>query len=203
MPNQETPASKWRRLSYLLPLLVPTVVFLTFIVFYGLFLFCSPTNPCTPLSESEILAGISNLDQIRVAAYVARASWTLINGVHVLACLTAIVTAALVIYQALPEAQYPPRRRLMMIFIVIAAAVDISVAVAIWVTGDVSSPAQTLLRATVSQVRKFERLLVLSTASANIKDGNAITLAIPGAQRDEFALAITGADLLVTRRIGK
>ena len=54
-----------------------------------------------------------------------------------------------------------------------------------------------------TQVKTFERLLVLSTPSGKDKDANAITLAIPGAQRDEFALAITGAELLVTRRIGK
>ena len=51
-----------------------------------------------------------------------------------------------------------------------------------------------------TQVKSFENLMVLSIASPN-KNANVITLAIPRARRDEFALAVTGAELVLTRRI--
>jgi hypothetical protein len=152
MPTEKTPPSKWRRITYLLPLIVPALVLVTYFVFYIKFLVCLPANPCTPLSAAEILSGISNLDQTRVATYVARASWALINGVYVLASLGAIVTAVLVIYHALPVAEYPVRLKWMLILIVVVAAADISLVVALWTTKDVFSPAQTLLRATVGQM---------------------------------------------------
>ncbi|HUS11110.1 MAG TPA: hypothetical protein VMZ30_11650 [Pyrinomonadaceae bacterium] len=164
MSIEETPPSKWRRITYLLPLIVPGLVFVTFFVFYSQFLFCSPNDPCTPLTAAEILSGTSNLDQTRVATYVARASWALISGVHLLACLAAIVTAGLVIYQALPEPEpeYPKNLKWLLILIVVAAAADISLLVAIWVSTDVSSPAQTLLRTTVGQmvpsINRYNRL---------------------------------------------
>ena len=149
---EKIPPSKWRRITYLLPLIVPGLVLVTYFVFYVQFLVCSPANPCTPLSAAEILSGVSNLDQTRVAIYVARASWALINGVQVLASFAAIVTAVLVIYQALPVAEYPVRWKWMLILIVVVAAADISLVVAIFTAKDVYSPAQTLLRATVGQV---------------------------------------------------
>lgn len=150
--TEKTPPSKWRRISYLLPLIIPSLVAVTYFVFYIEFLVCSPDNPCTPLSETEILLGISNLDQTRVATYVARATWALINGVHLLACMAAVVTAGLVIYHALPEPKYSVRLKWMLILIVVAAAADISLVVAIGTTKDVFSPAQTLLRTTVGQM---------------------------------------------------
>lgn len=175
MSTKKTPRSKWRRLIVwlrdraperlpdLLPLLVPVVVFITFFVFYNRFLFCSKENPCTPLTAAEITAGISNLDQTRAAIYVARASWTLINGVHVLACLAAIVTAGIVIYRALPKPDYSRSKKWMLISIVVVAAADISILVAIWTLGDVSSPAQTLSHSTVGQMipwfNRYNRLL--------------------------------------------
>jgi Flp pilus assembly protein CpaB len=54
-----------------------------------------------------------------------------------------------------------------------------------------------------TEVKKFESLMVLSILQAN-KDTNlpnAIALAIPSAQRDAFASAVVGAELLLTRRI--
>ncbi|HUS11111.1 MAG TPA: hypothetical protein VMZ30_11655 [Pyrinomonadaceae bacterium] len=51
-----------------------------------------------------------------------------------------------------------------------------------------------------TQAKTFENLMVLSIAPAN-KDANAITLAIPRTQRDDFALAVTGGELVLTRRI--
>jgi hypothetical protein len=51
-----------------------------------------------------------------------------------------------------------------------------------------------------TEVKTFENLLVLSTAPPS-KETNVITLAMPRAQRDAFALAVTGAELVLTRRI--
>jgi len=163
MSIEETPPSKWYALTCLLPLIVPLVVLITFYLFYNQFLFCSTDNPCTPLSTAEIVSGISNLDQTRAAIYVARASWALINGVHVLACFAAIVTAGIVIYSALPKLDYSSSMKWMLIVIVVVAAADISVLVAIWASGDVSSPAQTLLRSTVGQmipwINRYNRMV--------------------------------------------
>lgn len=171
MSTEKTAPSKWYRLivrlpdllTDLLPLLVPIVVFVTFFIFYNTLLFCSSTNPCTPLTAAEIASGISNLDQTRAAIYVARASWALINGVHILACCAAIVTAGIVIYTALPKADYSVPMKWMLIFIVVVAAADFSILVAIWASGDVSSPAQTLLRPTVGQmvpwINRYNRLV--------------------------------------------
>lgn len=161
MTNTDGPAAKESRIIYFLPVIAPLVVIATFFVFYKGFLFCSATNPCSPLSAAEILAGVSNSDQTRVAAYVARATWTLVNGVHLLACLVAIVTAGVVIDHALmPE--YETKVRWLIILIVVALALDVSLLVAWWTAGDVWSPAQQLLRATVGQkvpgINKYNRL---------------------------------------------
>jgi len=51
-----------------------------------------------------------------------------------------------------------------------------------------------------TQVKAFENLLVLSTAPPS-KETNVITLALPRARRDEFALAVMDAELVLTRRI--
>ena len=155
-----TSPSTWRRIIYLLPLIVAVAVLATYFTFYKKFLYCEDARPCSPYTATEILSGVSPPDQIKVAAYVARASWTLINGVHVLACVLAIVTASIVIYQALSE--YKQSTRWMAVLIVIALAADISLFVALWTAAkDTYSPAQQLLRATVGQVvpwiNKFNR----------------------------------------------
>jgi len=52
-------------------------------------------------------------------------------------------------------------------------------------------------------LKKFENLMVLSIVQAN-KDTtlpNAIALAVPSAQRDDFAASVAGAELLLTRKI--
>jgi hypothetical protein len=50
-------------------------------------------------------------------------------------------------------------------------------------------------------VKKFEKLMVLVPANKDTNP-NAIVLAVPGAQRDEFSSALVGTQLLVTRKIG-
>lgn len=159
--DTDGPTSKGWRLIYFLPLIVPIVVIATFFLFYRGFLLCSADNPCSPLSVAEILAGVSSSEQTRVAVYVARATWTLVNGVHLLSCFVAIGTAGVVIYHAL-ESEYAPHVRLMIIMIAVALALDISLAAAWWTSGDVGSPAQQLLRATVGQkvpeINKYNRL---------------------------------------------
>jgi hypothetical protein len=150
MTNLDTPRSKWHRITYLLPLIAPLVVVVTFVIFYAQFLFCAPESPCNPLSSAELLAGLSSVVQTRVAAYVARSSWAVANGVHVIACLVAIVTASLVMYHALSE--YDTKVRWMIILIVVVLAADIALAIALWASIDVSSPGQELLRNTVGHV---------------------------------------------------
>ena len=51
-----------------------------------------------------------------------------------------------------------------------------------------------------TQVKTFENLMVLNIPPPG-KDATVITLAIPHTRRDEFALAVTGAELVLTRRI--
>ena len=47
-------------------------------------------------------------------------------------------------------------------------------------------------------LKKFEKVMVLSPAT---KDSSTIVLAVPSARRDEFALALVGTQLLITRKI--
>jgi hypothetical protein len=148
--NTDTSPSRWHRITYLLPLIVAAVVVATFYIFYGKFLFCSAVKPCSPLTATEILGSVGTADQIKVSVYVAKASWTLISGVHVLACLVAIVTAGIVIYHALSE--YEVKTRWIVMLIAIAFAADVSLLMAVWSSQDIYSPAQQLLRATVGQV---------------------------------------------------
>jgi len=166
LPNTNTAPSKWRRLTYLLPLFVALVVIVTYFIFYKHFLLCSANNPCSPLTATDILAGIGTGDETKVSIYVARASWTLIGGVHVLACLVAIVTGGIVIYQALSE--YDVKVRWMIVLIAIATAADVSLFVAVWASQDIYSPAQQLLRATVGQV--------LPSINTNMRIADALSL---------------------------
>jgi len=156
-----SPPSVWRRITYCLPLIVALVVAVTYFIFYKEFLFCSATNPCSPLNAAEVLSGVSTADPVKVASYVARASWTLISGVHVLACLVTIVTASLVIYRVLSVCEYRVEIRWITILIVVGVAADVSLVVALLTAHDTYSPAQQLLRATVGQVlpwiNKFNR----------------------------------------------
>lgn len=163
MPAQDTGLSKWWRLAYFLPLIVAVAVLSTHFIFYKKFLFCADV-PCSPFTAGEIAAGIASADQTRFAAYIARASWTLINGVHVLACVLAIVTASIVIYRALAT-EYPDNQtRRMIVLTVIVLAADVALFLALWTAEkDANSPAQQLLRATVGQahglpgINKFNR----------------------------------------------
>jgi hypothetical protein len=143
--------SKWHWITYLLPLIVPLVVVGTYVIFYRNFLYCSANEQCSPLTSAEILAGISNTDQLKVSTYIAKASWTLINGVNVLASLVAIVTASIVIYQVLSENdKYKKIRWIIILFIVVLAA-DLSLFLALLTARDAYSPIQQLLRGTVGQ----------------------------------------------------
>jgi len=159
-PESPARASNWqKRIVYFLPLILPIAVLLTFVGFYKQFLLCSAEHPCAPFTTSEILPNVSTSDQTRVAAYVARASWTLINGVHFLACLFAVITAGYVIYHALSD--YKNHRR-MIILLTVAAAFDIALGVSLFTLKDVFSPAQQLQQATIGSVlpaiSKYNRL---------------------------------------------
>ncbi len=156
-----TPA--WlQRVVYFLPLILPLVVVITFLGFYKLFLLCPEHQACSPFTSAEIMANLSNSDQTRVDSYVARAMWTLINGVHLLACLTAIVAAGVVIDRALSE--YSPAVRWTIILITIAAAADIALGTSLWtLKKDLLSPAQLLHQATIGKkdlpgISKYNRI---------------------------------------------
>ena len=162
-PPTTTNVSQWWKVKYLLPLIVAVVVLLTHFILYKKFLFCS-NSPCSPFTAAEIASSVAPADQTRFAAYVARASWTLINGVHLLACVLAIVTASIVIYRALAADYGDGKARWMIILTVIVLAADVSLFVALWTAEkDANSPAQQLLRATVGQaqvlpgINKFNR----------------------------------------------
>jgi len=163
MPAQDAQRSQWWKVKYLLPLIVAVVVLSTHFIFYKNFLFCSD-GPCSPFTVSDIAAGIAPVDQTKFAAYIARASWTLINGVHVLACILAIVTASIIIYRALAADYEDGKMRWVIVGTVILLAADAALIVALWTAEkDANSPAQQLLRATVGQalvlpgINKFNR----------------------------------------------
>ena len=171
------PPSNWRqRIVCFLPFIVPVVVVATFVVFYQGFLFCSSEHPCAPFTSDQIRAAVITTDPARVSAYVARASWTLINGVHLLACLLAIITAAFVIDHALSD--YDPKVRWTVILITVAAALDISLGVSLWSINDIFSPAQQLHRATIGDalpgIGKFNRFAEALSLTA------ALSLAVAG-----------------------
>jgi hypothetical protein len=163
MPAQDTALSNWWKLAYFLPLIVAVAVLATHFIFYKKFLFCQG-GPCSPFTAGEIAAAVAPADQTRFAAYIARASWTLINGVHVLACVLAIVTASIVIYRALATEYLDKQTRRIIFLTVIALAADVALGLALWTAvKDAYSPAQQLLRATVGQaqglpgINKFNR----------------------------------------------
>ncbi len=154
--------SKWWKVAYLLPLIIAIGVLVTHFSFYRKFLFKCSDTPCSPITAPEILSGIGPVDQTKVAAYVARASWTLINGVHLLACIAGIITAVIVINSALSD-EYDKNTRRLIILMVLLLAADAAVGAALLTAiKDASSPAQQLLRATVGQymgsINKYQRL---------------------------------------------
>jgi hypothetical protein len=50
------------------------------------------------------------------------------------------------------------------------------------------------------EARSFENLLLLNIVLNKDGNSNAITLAVPISERDNFASAVVGAELLVTRK---
>ena len=113
MSIPETPASRLRRRAYWFPVIVPAILILTYVGFYSYFLFCSTDSAaCSPVSSAAILAAINNVDEPRVAIYVARASWTLISGLYLLACLAGLFTAGFVIYEALSNTGITSQQKL-------------------------------------------------------------------------------------------
>ena len=142
--------SRWSTLTYLLPLIIPGLVIATYVFFYRSFLFCSDKDAtCGPLSAATILAAVSSADGTRVASYVARASWTLVNGIHLLACVVGIVGAVMIIYHALQTDREKPFLLMLLVFLF---AADVALLMALLTNTDAYSPAQQLLRATVDQV---------------------------------------------------
>ncbi|HEV7743799.1 MAG TPA: hypothetical protein VGO56_02280 [Pyrinomonadaceae bacterium] len=124
------------------------MIIITFVVFYGNFLHCSQDGGCSPLSSAVLRAAVTNKPEIRVLSYVAKAMWTLVIGVHTLACLAALVTAGLVIKQALSN--YSPRVVRIVIALVIAISANIALLVALGFSDDTGAPAPLLLRATIA-----------------------------------------------------
>lgn len=151
----------WQRIVDFLPLIIPVTVVVTYVGFYQRFLFCSIEHPCSPFTAAEIFAAVSNTDQTRVAIYVARASWTVINGVHVIACVVAIVTAIMVMRAVFSEDD--KKMPWITIPLVIAAALNIALGMSLWAAGDVASPAQQLFRGTIGDavpwINKFNRFV--------------------------------------------
>lgn len=150
MSTPEMPASKVPK-EYLWPLIAPTILLVTHIVFYSRFLFCDQdsTTACSPVNSQAIVASIKNLPAPDVAIYVARASWTLANGLYLLACLTALFAAGFVmkeVFSKLDTKSPWPR-----IIIIMLVALNVSLLMSTWASHDTLSPAQQLLRATVGQ----------------------------------------------------
>jgi hypothetical protein len=161
--NADPPrTSNRQRILAFLPLIIPVAVVLTFAGFYRGFLLCSEKHPCSPFTAGEILSAVTSTDPTPVVAiYVARASWTLINGVHLLACVLAITTASIVIYRVLSEDN--KKVQWVIIPLVIAASLNIALLVSLLAAQDVWSPAQQLFRGTIggtiSWINKFNRFI--------------------------------------------
>jgi hypothetical protein len=150
MSTPETPASKLPK-GFLWPLIAPAVLLVTHVGFYSYFLFCDTNSvkSCSPVSSETIVAVIKSLPAPDVAIYVARASWTLANGLYLLACIAALVAACFVMKEVLSnfDTRWPRLR----IFIIILLAANVALLMSAWASHDTLSPAQQLLRATVGQ----------------------------------------------------
>jgi hypothetical protein len=154
--------STWDRIFDFLPLIIPIAVVLTFGGFYGGFLRCSPDHPCGPFTAGKILSAVKEAASTRVVPiYVARASWTLISGVHLLACVLAIATASFVINRVLPEDD--KKLHWSIIPLVLAVCLNIALLVSLLAAHDVWSPAQQLFRGTIGGtiwwINKFNRFI--------------------------------------------
>lgn len=151
MTNGDDKKTEWYRITYFLPVIVPSVVIATFFTFYGRFLLCHQGGkPCSPLTSQMLRENISEGLEATAASYAASVSWTLVSGVHFLACMLAVLTACIVIHHALGDVGLGKRR--LLILLVVVLAVDVSLLVSLKVSADTSSPAQLLLSTTVGQV---------------------------------------------------
>ena len=150
MASDDT-STKWTRLSYFLPLLVPAVIVVAFVGFYKNFLFCSgPDAPCSLIATTALRAAVKGGNDAQVRSYVAKATWTLVNGIHVIACVAALIISWLVMDRALSN--YTRRTRRLLIGLAIAIAANVSLLVSVFFNNDTGSPGPQLLRATVGQV---------------------------------------------------
>jgi hypothetical protein len=139
------------RVSYFLPLLVPILIVIAFVGFYRLFLFCKgPDAPCSLITTTVLRAGVRSGNDTQVRSYVAKATWTLVNGVHVIACLAALIISGVVMNRALSD--YDRLKRTILISLAIAVAAAGSLWVSVFFNNDTGSPGPQLLRSTVGQV---------------------------------------------------
>jgi hypothetical protein len=139
------------RVSYFLPLLVPILIVIAFVGFYRLFLFCKgPDAPCSLITTTVLRAGVRSGNDTQVRSYVAKATWTLVNGVHVIACLAALIISGVVLNRALSN--YDRLKRTILISLAMAVAAAGSLWVSVFFNNDTGSPGPQLLRSTVGQV---------------------------------------------------
>jgi hypothetical protein len=156
--------------EFLWPLLAPLILILTYVGFYSQFLFCATDGAaaCSPISAKAIRAAVTTPPDITI--YVARASWTLANGLFLLACLTALFTAAFVMKEVFSNSNAKSPWKL--ILIIVLVAIDVALVVSFWTSKDSSSPAQQLLRATVGQgdfkINRFNRYIDAISLTATL-----------------------------------
>lgn len=166
-----TTRSPESRVWSFLPLIVPGVIITSFMAFYQGFLMCfEQDGKCSPLTSELLAAAMSRTDQTRILTYVAKAAWTLVDGVHLLACLAALVTSALIIYHALLD--YHPRFRRTIIIVAFALTADLSLLFTLWANRDIGAPAPELLRTTVAT--DFPRILFYT----HVSDAMSLTAAL-------------------------
>jgi hypothetical protein len=164
--------NKRARLSGFLPLLIPVAIIIAFVSFYRIFLFCNgPDAKCSLIATTVLHAAVKGGNDTKVRSYVAKATWTLVNGVHAIACLAALIIAAVVMNQALSD--YGRQTRATLISLAIALAAFVALAVSLFFDQDTGAPGPQLLRATVGQVlptifiyiRGFDALSLVSVFS--------------------------------------
>lgn len=157
----------WTRVSYFLPLLVPVVIVIAFVGFYRIFLFCEgPDSACSLVKTTVLHAAVKSGNDAQVRSYVAKAAWTLVNGVHAIACLAALIVSIAVMNRALSD--YGRRTRIIVICLAIALVANVSLVISIFFNNDTGSPGPQLLRSTVGQV--------LSTIFIYIRGFDALSL---------------------------
>lgn len=149
--KRDRSSTRWTRASYFLPLLVPVVIVIAFVGFYRIFLFCEgPDAACSLIKTTALRAAVNSGNETHVRSYVAKAAWTLVNGVHVIACLAALIVSVVVMNRALTD--YGRRTRIILIGLAIALVANVSLLPSIFFNKDTGSPGPQLLRATVGQV---------------------------------------------------